>query len=438
MVRGVDIADRIGPHYLAKCNGCDVGFCFVDPAPHGRIKRHICDLDAKLAGSGSCGICVFHRKDISRERTRFGSRDQLCLAIGGHGLVLVESDDGLAAWRRGRRVSSGLMARYGVTERGIDVQLAGLRLVCRRWSSDCCGRAARREIWFTDHASFDYDPNGTYAIEHAYVQYFVPVNRNALPPVVLMHGGGLTGVTWETTPDGRPGWLQGLVHRGFEVHVVDGVERGRAGWCAVDGVWPDQAVQRTLEEAWVLFRLGTRDGFAVRKGFEGQRFPIDFLEQFARRFVPRWTSTTAAAIAAFSAVLEHVGQAIVICHSQGGQIAFNAGAQAPERVAAMVAIEPSGFSDDTRAWRDKPIAMIYGDYQDAKTGGPNLLTAGRAWAQGALPAGARVDLVHLPDTGIFGNSHMLMMDDNSDTVLDLITAWLARVTGSDHVSPAPD
>ena len=113
---------------------------------------------------------------------------------------------------------------------------------------DVAGRATR-EINFTPAASFIYDPNGTFAIEHLYVQYFVPASRNAHPPILLLHGGGLTGSTWETTPDGRPGWLHGLLRRGFEVHVVDNVERGRAGWCAIEGIWPDAPIQRSLQEA---------------------------------------------------------------------------------------------------------------------------------------------------------------------------------------------
>ena len=284
--------------------------------------------------------------------------------------------------------------------------------------------APQREIWFTATTSYAYDPNGQYAIEHAYVQYFVPDARNEHPPIILLHGGGMTGATGETTPDGRPGWLQLLLRQGFEVHVVDGVERGRAGWCAVEGVWPDAPVQRTVEEAWSLFRIGPAADLVARRGFDGQRFPVAALDALARGFVPRWTSTTEAAIAAFGAVLGRVGEAIVICHSQGGQVAFEAGAAMPDQVAAMIAVEPSGFSGRLSPWVGKDVLMVYGDYQDVGGAVPNLLTKGEAWSQALSDVGGQCKILHLPSVGVAGNSHLMMMDDNNDDILGLIVEWI--------------
>ena len=62
-------------------------------------------------------------------------------------------------------------------------------------------------IQFTGATSFENDPNGDYQIEQAYIQYFIPEERKYNLPVLLVHGGGMTGSNWETTPDGRPGWL---------------------------------------------------------------------------------------------------------------------------------------------------------------------------------------------------------------------------------------
>jgi len=46
-------------------------------------------------------------------------------------------------------------------------------------------------------------------------------------------------------------------------------------------------------------------------------------------------------------------------------------------------------------------------------------------------AGGSVDFVDLPDRGIKGNSHMMMMDKNSDQVAGLIDTWLSSKGFSD-------
>ena len=39
-------------------------------------------------------------------------------------------------------------------------------------------------------------------------------------------------------------------------------------------------------------------------------------------------------------------------------------------------------------------------------------------------AGGSIDVVDLPDVGIKGNSHMMMMDKNNAEIADLIQKWL--------------
>jgi len=39
-------------------------------------------------------------------------------------------------------------------------------------------------------------------------------------------------------------------------------------------------------------------------------------------------------------------------------------------------------------------------------------------------AGAAVEFWWLPDRGIDGNGHMLMMEDNSDELADMIIGWV--------------
>ncbi|MEA2928554.1 MAG: hypothetical protein QOG38_982, partial [Hyphomicrobiales bacterium] len=74
------------------------------------------------------------------------------------------------------------------------------------------------------------DPNGTYQVEQMYAQYFLVQNRKGKLPLMLWHGGGLTGVTYETKPDGGPGWLNYFLRHGWDTYISDAVERGRSGW----------------------------------------------------------------------------------------------------------------------------------------------------------------------------------------------------------------
>ena len=70
-----------------------------------------------------------------------------------------------------------------------------------------------REVQFTRSASYTFDPRGHFSVGQTYVQYFIPERARDTPPIVLVNGGGMHGSTWETTPDGRPGWLHLLLDR---------------------------------------------------------------------------------------------------------------------------------------------------------------------------------------------------------------------------------
>ena len=54
--------------------------------------------------------------------------------------------------------------------------------------------------------------------------------RKGRLPLLLWHGGGLTGVTYETKPDGGDGWLTYFIRKGWDTYISDAVERGRSGW----------------------------------------------------------------------------------------------------------------------------------------------------------------------------------------------------------------
>jgi hypothetical protein len=86
------------------------------------------------------------------------------------------------------------------------------------------------------------DPNGTYQVEQMYVQYFLPAIEKGKYPLLMWHGGGLTGVTYETTPDGREGWLNYFLRKGWAVYNSDAVERGRAGWAQYPDIFKGEPI----------------------------------------------------------------------------------------------------------------------------------------------------------------------------------------------------
>jgi pimeloyl-ACP methyl ester carboxylesterase len=283
-----------------------------------------------------------------------------------------------------------------------------------------------RTISFTRTASLSYDPNGHYHVEHAYVQYFIPQQLSQPLPLVLLHGGGMTGAMWEQTPDGRSGWLQALLRLGHAVYVVDNVERGRAGWVPFTSVWPEPPIIRTAQESWSLFRFGDARDYARRKPFEGQRFPLDDMETFIQHAVPRWPSNNEIALDTFCAVLRRVGPCIVLAHSHGGDVACRALQRCPTQVRGLIGIEPSGFSEevDRNAVDGKPFLFVYGDFLDATPLWSRLVAAGQAYCARLADHGGRVSHWLLAEQGIRGNSHMMMMDDNSDDIAAMVSGWI--------------
>src|SRR5947208_7936595 len=69
-----------------------------------------------------------------------------------------------------------------------------------------------------------------------YVEYMIPQALRHRTPIVMVHGGSQTGTNFTGTPDGREGWAQFFIRRGYPVYMIDQVARGRAAhWSQVYG-----------------------------------------------------------------------------------------------------------------------------------------------------------------------------------------------------------
>ena len=289
------------------------------------------------------------------------------------------------------------------------------------------GKAAP-DIQLTPGVPANIDPNGTYAVEQMYVQYFLPSRERGRLPLLLWHGAWLTGATYETTPDGREGWLNFFLKRGWPVYLSDAVERGRAGWAPYPDVYKSEPIFLTKENAYERFRIGKGPGsYAKRQAYPGTQFPLESYDQFVKQAVPRWTTNNAATVAAYVALADRVCPCVVLVHSQSGQFGAAVAERRPDKVKALIMVEPGNGGNLAQAARLKntPTLVVWGDFveQDPRWSANRAVV--NTYLDAVRAGGGAVDIIDLPAQGIHGNSHMVMMDKNSDQVAGLIQTWLA-------------
>jgi pimeloyl-ACP methyl ester carboxylesterase len=279
---------------------------------------------------------------------------------------------------------------------------------------------------------------GTISINHMYVQYQIPQNGKYRYPVIMVHGGGHTGKTYETTPDGREGWFTSFTRRGFAPYVVDDPNRGRS--CCdptrIHLVRLGLAAPSTLpatdiyskERAWSTFRFGP----AYPDTYRGSKFPFEALDQYAAQWVftyrdPEELDKITAGIVA---LLDSIGPAILLTHSQSGNLGLRATFERPELVKAYIGVEPAAFvvpdGHTVDEIKDVPVLTVFGDRLETSELWVNSLASTRAVVEQLNAAGGDGTVLPLAELGITGNTHMLMMDRNNERIATLIVQWIKQ------------
>lgn len=276
----------------------------------------------------------------------------------------------------------------------------------------------------------EVDLNGDYLTGQCYVQFVLQEAPRFEAPLMFWHGGAMTGVTWETTPDGRPGWQSFFMKAGFDTYVCDSVERGRASWSPYPQIYESAPVYRTQNEAWALFRFGEPDGYATdpaeRRPVEGSLFPTEALDTLGRQFVPRWADHGTDILAAYYEALARVGPVWLIAHSQGGNFALEAVARHPEFFKGVVVVEPASAPGGFEPSPAVPHLFVWGDHIERFPYWVHIRATVDRYADSVRSAGAPVEVIDLPAEGIRGNSHVPMMDRNSDAVAARVLGWIGR------------
>lgn len=278
------------------------------------------------------------------------------------------------------------------------------------------------------------NPNGEFEVEQMYARYTLLAQPRAKYPLLMWHGGGLSGVTFEAKPDGQPGWENWFLHAGHDVYVSDAVERGRASWARYPEIFTSEPVFRAKKEGWELFRIGPTGSYAAvaaqRQSWPDTLFPVGAYDQFTKQSVPRWLTNDAATQRAYDAYVDRACPCVILVHSQGGAFAFNAALRAPDKIKAIVAVETSGTPDlekaDYTRLRNTPMLWVWGDHLNDYPFWGTLRQRQEQFRGRIVAAGGIADVIDLPQAGIRGNTHLMMMDRNSDQVAALIQRWLEQ------------
>ncbi len=295
---------------------------------------------------------------------------------------------------------------------------------------------------------------GDIMINQMYVRYMKPLPSRPLAwpqqgygdsiPVVMMHGGILSGKTYETTPDGRMGWDEYFVRRGHPVYVPDQVTRARSGFDptvynevqsgSIAPTAQPTIIRLSNQYIWLNFRFGPTFGVP----FPDTQFPIAAADKFAQQgtpsmFSPPVVATPNPTIKALSDLAGDLNGAVLLTHSQSGTWGFEAVLTNPKGISGIVAIEPTAptcsgsyTEQQIAALAQVPILVILGDHLDSSPTFTTALVACRALTAQIRAKGGNAQTLHLPDAGIHGNSHMMMMDENNIQIADLILKWIDR------------
>lgn len=290
-------------------------------------------------------------------------------------------------------------------------------------------------------------PADRVTINQMYVEYMVPAEATPKTPVIMVHGAGLSGHSFDTTPDGRMGWYEYFVRHAYPTYVVDQVGRARSGFnqavfndvgagLAKPDAQPKIVRMGDQYAAWVNFRFGPEPGVP----FPDSQFPLQAAAELSRQGVPDLDAALPLPnpnYQALSSLATRLSGAVLLGHSQSGAYPLEAVLLDPSVVKAAVLIEPGSCGADTytdaqiATLAKVPVLVVYGDHLEAST-----MLPGPGWQDRfdqcerliarLRKAHGQADMLHPPQLGIHGNSHMIMQDKNNLQIADMIMAWIER------------
>jgi pimeloyl-ACP methyl ester carboxylesterase len=283
-----------------------------------------------------------------------------------------------------------------------------------------------------------------------YFETFAPDAPTRRPTVVMIHGGAHSGACYQRTVDGRPGWAYRFAERGYRVAVPDWPGIGRSGHVPLDKLDGDLVVAglggliRSLPPPVVLlthsmsgaygWRLLELHGDIVSAVVGVAPSPPGNIQPQA----PVYAESETHIETVQGGARVNVDKSALLVPSRDfterkliGASRFFPREKLDEYVASLGALPPRIVVQrqnvhgsqvrvaDPRKLAGKRVFMITGsddlDHSRAVDG---------AIADWLNEIGAHFEFYWLADHGIVGNGHMLMLEENSDAIADIILDWL--------------
>ena len=329
---------------------------------------------------------------------------------------------------------------------------------------------------------------------HLYADYMIPAKLKSPYPIIMVHGGTMSGTNFTGTPDGREGWAQYFVRQGYAVYSVDQVGRGRAAFNEKAygpaeqtdaGNNQSRYVAQEKYNLWPQAKLhtqwpgdGTMESPIVQELISSQ---LPAIKSFQKQMELNRD--------ALVALIDKIGPSILMVHSQAGAFGWPVADARPDKVKAILAIEPNGppftgvefigapdwFKNSATpalSWGLSGVPLTYdppakqaeelkfAQQDKADAAGlvrcfsqvaparqlPNLkkipilvLTAEASYhapydhctVNYLKQAGVTPTWVKLADEGVKGNSHVMMMEKNNKDSAAVIAKWLVKnISGS--------
>jgi pimeloyl-ACP methyl ester carboxylesterase len=354
---------------------------------------------------------------------------------------------------------------------------------------------AKQGYFFVGGKYYD-TPGGQVLAGQAYVEFQIPQNRTHPYPIVMIEGCCTSGAGFNGTVDGRDGWAQYFLSQGYAVYIMDQVGRGRSPY--VEAVYGEKnpKAPKFVEQQFVAYeRYNLFPQAHLHTQWPGEGIVGDPLfDQFQASMLPDFKDRKLREPFnrdAGVALLDKIGPAIIMPHSQSSAYAWLMADARPQLVKGLLMAEAASspfyevqFVGAPNWFKELEFEKPYGltrtplTYEPAagpngldvvqqeKPDGPGLV---RCWMQkeparklvnfknipvllmvgeGSFQApvghcntyllkqaGVPHDFIRLESVGIRGNGHFLMHEKNNLEVAAVIADWLRKRVTPGEASP---